>query len=167
MTALLARSEYPDEFRTTVFGPFDVGDFPAVGTFESLPPSSSSSSVNIFTNLLMPFFPDKNVWIDAAWVRMNTQPSTAALFRLIFVNDGQDIARAVILDQALTVALDLEPGALTEDTRHNLVIATSSAPGSPPVNKVEAGGLIVADFDVSPTALDDLFIGIRWRDREP
>lgn len=145
MTSLLQRTEYPDEFRTQVFGPFLEADF--AGAF-SLPL----------------WVPDKAIWIDQAWVRAATDPSTAAVFQLHWAEPAESMADAITAVQDITVASDLNT--LVDDTVRELVIVTAASGGAP-INRVPAFGLLFCDFELLPTSLVGFFIGVRFRDREP
>ena len=129
-------------------------------------------------NGLHSFCPDKDTWIDYVWCRADVVSSVAsARIRLLIVNDGQQIATAYQGGQWLTqsqnigssssistdawdAATLLDP--LLPHTLNELAIVHRAGQ---PYNKVPAGGLLVLAASVNPTALVNLVVGIRCRER--
>jgi len=181
---LIPRSEYRDLFYVYFMGPFTVSSFAqydissdslastsisTVSQTSSVSTSGALSSENaLYTAAGGSFCPDKDTYVDAAWVRSESISTVdLARLRLLSVKDGQSVMGAWSNRQFISERLNLGDDSssegsfsyqpLVQRTKTDLVIR-------PEFNKIPAGGLLLV-LSEGPTNVTGLRIGLRLRER--
>lgn len=197
--SIIPASEYRDLFYVWFMGPFDADDFVQYNISSDSFASSSISSISDSSSLSLPatsgaissmnfgptaeggaggFCPDKDTYVDAAWLRAETISTVdVAKFRLLAVANGQRIMAAVQNNQFVTDQINVGDESSSESvtswnqdtgkfepavnrTKLNLKVAHDRGQ-----NVIKAGGILLPTFDLAPTNVTGLRIGIRLRER--